>query len=194
VIPRIIHRTLPASPRPDVEALWQTVIDNTEGWERRTYQSPRNPADWPITGGLFQACPDRAMESNLVRFEALWEHGGVYVDSDVSLVRPLTPLLDYGFFAGWESSEWVGSAVIGARPKHPAIRVLLDAMAAHVAGQRDRSSCPRVITPLLTDRSDVTLLPIRAFYAVPFERRTETFDFTDDAEVFGVHHWHASWL
>jgi len=134
------------------------------------------------------------MESNLVRFEALWEHGGVYVDSDVSLVRPLTPLLDYDFFAGWESPEWVGSAVIGAVPRHPAVRVLLDAMTAHVAAQRDRSSCPRVITPLLIDRPDVKLLPVKAFYAVPFDRRTESHDFTGDPEVFAVHHWHASWL
>ena len=189
MIPQIIHRTLPAVPRDDVAPIWEKVVRNTAGWERRTYQSPRDPADWPITGHLFGLCPDRAMESNLVRFEALWVYGGVYVDSDVSLMRPLTPLLKHGFFIGRESGEWLGSAVVGAVPSHPAVKVLLDAMMAHVAAQGERSTCPRVITPLLQGRKDVTVLPVEAFYPVSFDgSRSPT------SGTFAVHHWHASWL
>jgi hypothetical protein len=57
VIPKILHRTLPAVPDPDVERIWATVVANTDGWDRRTYQSPRDPADWPLTGHLFELVP-----------------------------------------------------------------------------------------------------------------------------------------
>jgi mannosyltransferase OCH1-like enzyme len=194
MIPRILHRTLPAEPRPEVEGLWETVVGRTVGWERRTYQSPRDPDCWPETGHLFALCPDRSMESNLVRFEALWEHGGVYVDSDVSLVRPLEPLLKHRLFVGLESASWLGMAVIGAVPRHPAVRVALDAMMAHVAAGGPRSTCPRVVTPLWRDRRDVTVLPPSAFYPVPYGQTADGRDFSDDPRVFAVHHWHGSWL
>jgi hypothetical protein len=194
MIPTLLHRTLPAVPRPNVAGLWQTVVQHTEGWERRTYQSPRDPADWPITGSLFHLCPDRAMESNLVRFEALWIHGGVYLDSDVSLVRPLEPLLNHGFVIGAESDNWLGTAVVAAVPEHPATGVALEAMMAHVKAGRERLSCPRVLTPILRRRDDVTVLPIKTFYPVPHGAQNPRPDWSDEPDVFAVHHWHASWL
>jgi len=194
MIPKILHRTLPAVPRPDVAGLWATVVEHTPGWERRTYQSPRDPADWPITGHLFSRCPDRAMESNLVRFEALLKHGGVYVDSDVSLVRTLEPLLEHGFFVGWESAGWMGTAVVGAVPGHPAVQAALDAMMAHVESGAARSTCPRIVTPVLRGRTDVTVLPVKAFYPVPHATAHPRLDWSDDPNVFAVHHWHGSWM
>jgi hypothetical protein len=190
MIPRLLHRTLPAEPRADVPPIWATVVANTQGWERRTYQSPRDPADWPMTGHLFGRCHDRAMESNLVRLEALWVHGGVYVDSDVSLVRPLEPLLAHGFFVGWEDGEWLGTAVLGAVAGHPATAAALDAMCAHVAAAGPRSTAPRVLTPILKGRVDVVRLPRETFYPVPYKGQGST----DGDGVFAVHHWHNSWM
>jgi mannosyltransferase OCH1-like enzyme len=194
MIPKILHRTLPAKPRPEVEAIWGTVLRHTEGWEHRTYQSPRDPNGWPLTGGLFERCADGAMNANLVRLEALWVHGGVYVDSDVSLVRPLEPLLHTGFFIGWESEKWLGTAVIGAVPGHPAVRAALDAMSAHVRTGSERSTSPRVLTPVLKGRGDVTLLPRKTFYPVPYLVRDDRQDWSADAAVYAVHHWHGSWV
>ena len=194
VIPHILHRTLPQNPRHDVPKIWDTVVKHTEGWDRRTHQSPRDPADWPLTGHLFDLCPDRSMESNLVRLEALWTVGGVYVDSDVSLVRPLEPLLDSGFFVGWECSEWFGTAVIGAVPGHPATRAALDAMMAHVEAGGERSTAPRVLTPVLKGRDDVAVLPVDAFYKLPFSRRGEWPDYSGNPNVYALHHWHGSWM
>jgi hypothetical protein len=194
MIPKVMHRTLPAVPLPEVAGLWASVLRHTEGWDHRTYQSPRDPADWPITGRLFSACPDRAMESNLVRFEALLEHGGVYIDSDVSLVRPLEPLLTRDFFIGWESGDWMGTAVVGAVPGHPAVKAALEAMMAHVEAGGARLTCPRVVTPILRGRTDVTVLPVKAFYPVPHGTPRPRLDWSDDPDVFAVHHWHGSWI
>jgi len=194
MIPKIVHRTLPEKPRSDVGGMWKSVLRHTQGWEHRTYQSPRRAEDWPLAGPHFGACHDRAMESNLVRFEALLKHGGVYLDSDVSLLRPLDDLLGYECFVGWESDSWLGMAVVGAIPGHPAIQASLDLMIAHVRSGAPRSTCPRIVTPLLRDRGDVTKLQPKAFYPLPYGSRVVSGDWSDDPDVYAIHHWHASWM
>lgn len=134
------------------------------------------------------------MESNLVRLEALWVHGGVYIDSDVSFVRPLDPLLRHGCFLGFESKGLLGMAVIGAVPGHPAIRAALNVMMAHVRAGGPRSTAPNVLTPVFANRSDVTLLPEPAFYPVPYGSTDIRQDWSADERVFALHHWHGSWL
>jgi mannosyltransferase OCH1-like enzyme len=196
VIPRILHRTLPAQPDPDCERIWGTVVANTDGWDRRTYQSPRDPADWPLTGHLFHLCRDKAEESDLVRLEALWVHGGVYLDSDMELTQPLDWIRDKGCFTGWESPVWFGMAMIGAPPEHPAIGLLMDVFTKHVAAQVERSTLPIIATNTWRDRDDVTVLAQKAFYPYHngIDPQNAGKDWASDPEVFAIHRWHGSWL
>ena len=56
-----------------------------------------------------------------MRYEVLHRHGGVYVDTDVECLRPLTPLLrGIDAFAALESPGRVGTAVLGSVAGHPA--------------------------------------------------------------------------
>jgi len=197
VIPRIIHRTLPAVPRDDVAAIWEKVVRNSPGWERRTYQSPRDPADWPMTGHLFRLCRDKAEESDLVRLEALWVHGGVYLDSDMEVTQNLDWVLDEECLTGWEDGNFFGMAFIAAEPQHPAIGLLMKEFVKHVEAQTARSTFPAVATRVWAGRPDVKVLPQKALYPYSYhERNTEkaTFDWSNDPEVFAAHHWHGSWL
>lgn len=197
MIPRILHRTLPAIPRDDVAPIWEKTVRYTPGWDRRTYQSPRDPADWPLTGHLFDLCRDKSEESDLVRLEALWLHGGVYVDSDYELTRDLGWVLDQTCVIGRESDDWYGTAFIASEPKHPAIGDLLVRFIEHVAAQTERSTFPIVTTNLWRGRDDVTVLPTKALYPYHYTQMNTplaSFDWSTDPEVYGVHHWHGSWI
>lgn len=196
VIPRILHRTLPAKPDPDVERIWGTVVANTDGWERRTYQSPRDPAGWPMTGHLFGLCRDRAEESDLVRLEELWKQGGVYVDSDMELTRPLDWVREYGCVTGWEDGTYLGMAFIAAEPEHPAIGDLLDVFMRHVEAQVERSTLPIIATRTWVGRDDVTIMPRKALYPyhVGHNPHDAGRDWALDPEVYAIHRWHGSWL
>lgn len=197
MIPRILHRTLPAMPDPDVERIWATVVANTQGWDRRTYQSPRDPADWPLTGHLFRLCRDKAEESDLVRLEALWVHGGVYVDSDMELTRDLGWVLDHKCVIGKESAEWFGTAFMAAEPGHPAVYFAMQGFMAHVASQTERGTLPKFVTNIWQDRDDVTVLPQRALYPYHYTEKAgggRTHDWTQEPDVYAVHHWHGSWV
>jgi hypothetical protein len=197
MIPKILHRTLPAVPRDDVAELWATVVRHTPGWDRRTYQSPRDPADWPLVGHLLPLCRDRAEDSDLVRLEALWTHGGVYVDSDVELTRPLDWVLNLDCVIGWESDEWFGTAFMAAAPQHPAIGLLLEVFTAHVGSQGERSTLPKIATKTWRDRQDVTVLPRKAVYPYSWldvGTGIDMLDWAADPDVLAIHRWHGSWV
>jgi len=57
-----------------------------------------------------------ALVSDIIRIYALRNEGGIYLDTDVELLRPLDDLLKYEGFLGFDSSRWANSAIIGSAP------------------------------------------------------------------------------
>jgi mannosyltransferase OCH1-like enzyme len=133
--------------------------------------------------------------AGLVRLEALWHHGGIYVDSDCEPYRSLEPLLGLHAFAGWEDNAVVPDAVIGAEPGHPAIRRCLDLAMVRVP-QGAWASGPGTTTEVLTARDDVLLLPPGSLY--PYHYKAKNLRHRDHASeqpwAFMAHHWAGSWL
>ncbi len=80
-------------------------------------------------------------KSDILRYEILYEEGGVYVDHDALCLRSFAPLhKSYGFYAGLETphppilqegkgSLTFGNGVIGARAFHPLIRQTIENIA-----------------------------------------------------------------
>ncbi|WBM70853.1 glycosyltransferase [Buttiauxella sp. WJP83] len=67
-----------------------------------------------------------AFVSDFVRLYVLNKYGGVYLDTDVELLKPLTPYLSHNAFLGFEDNALISTAVIGAERKHPLIKYALD--------------------------------------------------------------------
>ena len=62
-----------------------------------------------------------AFVSDYVRLKALYEMGGIYLDTDVELVQTLDKFLDHEAVSGFESEKLVQTGVIGAQKGHPVI-------------------------------------------------------------------------
>ena len=78
-------------------------------------------------------CKKWAFAADYIRLYALYEYGGIYLDSDVFVRRSLDSLSSHRVFSGIEyciSSKNrtcnIEAAVIGSEPKHPFIRDCLD--------------------------------------------------------------------
>lgn len=67
-----------------------------------------------------------AFVSDYIRAKAIYEHGGIYLDTDVLVLDDLHELLNDRAFVGFENKENPFTAVFGAEPNHPLIKDMLD--------------------------------------------------------------------
>lgn len=110
-----------------------------------------------------------AQFSDLLRLDLLYQWGGVYVDSDLRLLKPLDDLINkFDFFIASEDGRSPSNALIGARTAHPAIRSLIEEL---LLNEPDWSLPPNETTgPVLFARAlkcnkDITMLPRETFYS-----------------------------
>lgn len=68
-----------------------------------------------------------AFVSDVARLWALYHEGGIYMDTDVEVVKSLDELLVNEVFLGFESSTYIGTNIIGARKDNGFILSLLKA-------------------------------------------------------------------
>ena len=66
-----------------------------------------------------------AFVTDYVRLKALTEMGGIYMDTDVELVKPLTPFLAHDAFAGFESDASVQTGLLACCPGFPLFQEFL---------------------------------------------------------------------
>lgn len=59
-----------------------------------------------------------AFVSDYVRLYALYNEGGIYMDTDVEVIKPLDVFLDHDAFTGYERAGLIPTGIIGAKPKH----------------------------------------------------------------------------
>ncbi len=195
-IPRVLHRTVPAETTDEVEGWWAEFERLHPGWDCLTYREPIDPAEWPLTGDLFDRCQNGAQKAGLIRLEALVRDGGIYVDSDVEPYRSLEPLLRCEAFAAWEDETTVPDAVLGCRPEHPAfVEAIAKARACIEGGGDAWGSGPGVTTELFPSRHDVLLLPPGAFYPYSYLQKNKRAEVTKETQpwAYAVHHWAHSW-
>ena len=66
-----------------------------------------------------------AFVTDFVRLKALTEMGGVYMDTDVEVVKPLDPYLKHRAFAGFEWIDRVQTGLLACEPGFPLFRDFL---------------------------------------------------------------------
>lgn len=67
-----------------------------------------------------------AYVSDYIRAYAIYNYGGIYLDTDVLVLDNLEELLDNKAFVGYENPDYPFTAVFGAEKNHPFIKKMLD--------------------------------------------------------------------
>lgn len=67
-----------------------------------------------------------AFVSDVVRLYALYKEGGIYMDTDVEVYKPLDEFLNEEGFSGFECKHYPVTATLGAVKGNPVIKLMLD--------------------------------------------------------------------
>ena len=200
MIPRRLIRTVPEAVNGEQERLWNIAADLHPGWQHITLRDPIDPAAFPLTHHLWDQCETGAQLADLVRIEELYLRGGIYIDSDVECYRPFDPLLGAEAFAGWEDTDHIPNAVLGAQAGHPAIGQLVT-RAAEMMPCNTWDIGVGLTTEVLRGRNDVLLLPPGSFFPVHYRVKQRLRRMPPPAQIraenpwsYAAHHWAASWL
>lgn len=86
-------------------------------WNEKNYDCEGN--DWVRLAIEQKNYP---IAADVIRSHVLYEHGGVYLDTDIELFKPLDALVaENDFFIGYETDFWFGCAVLGSKKGHKII-------------------------------------------------------------------------
>ena len=66
-----------------------------------------------------------AFVTDVVRLHALYYEGGVYMDTDVEVLKPLDSILNYEIVSGFESETQIPTGLMASHPKMPFMLELL---------------------------------------------------------------------
>jgi hypothetical protein len=144
-----------------------------------------------------------AFVSDYVRLYALYNYGGVYIDTDVEVFRRFDDFLCLSAFTGFENYNGALSpvtAVMGAVPRHPWIKRLLDYyddkcfVGDNFIGAVDLTPNTKVISRVMideygakmSDREQVLKDGVHLFPSTTFCNYS--------AGSFSVHHFNGSWV
>lgn len=67
-----------------------------------------------------------AFVSDYVRLYALYNFGGIYLDTDVEVFKPFDDLLHHDSFWGFEQENYIATSTIGARKRNKLIELFLN--------------------------------------------------------------------
>jgi hypothetical protein len=145
-----------------------------------------------------------AFVSDYVRLYALYHHGGVYLDTDIELLKPVDIFLNDKAFAGFESADFISTAVMGAEKGHAFIKFLLSDYDKRTFIKEDGAfdyetntvrltrHC-RALGLLLNNRKQTVMdfMFYPSDYFSPGDWLTKKVECT--ANTYAIHHFDASW-
>ncbi len=144
-----------------------------------------------------------AYVADYMRVKAVYDHGGVYLDTDVTVYKDFTPLLNHKMFIGNCLNNIPEMAVFGAESGHPILKAMLDFYADEIWKSPD-FIITKIFKKQLTEmyglepslekivqNDDITIYPPQYFNPFHFDVEFKHDCITPD--TYSVHWMGASW-
>ncbi len=212
MIPKKIHycwfggNTLPERDQACIES-WKKYCPDYEiiRWDESNYDlSQCDYMKEAYEAKRYGFVPDFA------RLDIIYQHGGIYLDTDVEIIKSLDPLLELEGFAGFEATDAKEKFIalglgFGAQKGNPIIKALRDDYFNHhfirPNGEPNLTPAPRYTNAVLTQMGILpngTLQEMDGFKFFPEEYFCPKSDETNECliteDTFSIHHYNASWF
>ena len=144
-----------------------------------------------------------AFASDYARLKILYEEGGIYMDTDEEVLRPLDKFLIHDFFMGCQScgsARGLSPALVGAVPHNQIIKDLLDVYNStpfiNPDGSLNRTTNPVYFADVLTKKYNIptTYLKKGQIEFYPNSFLYDYFHFAKQGkDSYAVHHYAGNW-
>lgn len=208
MIPKVIHycwfgdHPLPPSARRCIDS-WKKHCPDYEirEWNEHTIDIASHPY-------MREAYEEKAwgFVPDVARLQIIYQYGGIYLDTDVEMIRPFDSLLRCRGFMGLEDGNHVALGLgFGAEARHPLIKQLLDDYDGrhfrNPDGTLNRQSAPSLQAPVWERngfKRENTLQTVcrtviyPSDFFSPLSYQTGKLRITDN--TYSIHHYEGSWL
>ncbi len=207
MIPRTIHycwfggRQLPDDVRRFVDG-WRRVC---HGYEIKRWDETNFDIETCHYAAQAYSAGKYAFVSDVARLHALVSEGGIYLDTDVEVVRPFDQLLDDTAFAGYAGTAHIATSTLAAEPGHPFFKAMLDSYHGRdfikPDGTPDTQTNVALITGMLSERGlkcDGRPTRVADITIYPFDRFSP-YDYVDGrlratSDTFAIHRYAQTWI
>lgn len=152
MIPKVIHYCwFGRNPKSDIILKcidsWR---EKCPDWEIKEWNEDNfNIKEFPYAQEAY-ANKKWAFVSDVARLAIVYQHGGVYMDTDVELFASLSDLSENDAFFAFESERYIASGLgFGASAKNPIVKEMLDMYNGRhfmIRGKPDMKPCPAINT------------------------------------------------
>lgn len=198
IIPKIVHIVwIGPKPAPAIfhECL-ASIGKHLSGWECKIWTDKDIPSLDLVNQEFYNEETNYGAKSDILRYELLYKFGGVYLDVDMIVQKPLDNLNNsYEFYTGLEPSNTdciLGNAIIASVPGHPILKDCIETIKDHrhfknILERTGPLHFQKSFFKVLSqgDFKKIIALPAPFFY--PNIKKIEPTAFT-------VHYWSHSWL
>ena len=158
------------------------------------------PMEHPFVNSAYKS-GKFAFVSDYVRLWAVYNFGGIYLDTDMYVTKSFNPLLLNKCFFGYENKDktLISAGIIGARKEDVFIKMLMDYYDDKIYTSSQLSSfvIPKIITRLYNNNktTNIKLYNYDFFYPFLFEDRKNN-NFLDyvTPNTYAIHLWDMSWF
>lgn len=200
-IPKIIHYCwLSSDPYPElVQRCMQSWKEKLPDYEFMLWDM--NRFDIQSVPWVEQACKVKkwAFAADYIRLYALYNYGGIYLDSDVEVLKPFDNLLDREYFFGREhtpdrieNQNSIEAATFGAEKGLSFLKNVMAFYETHdfcdKNGFLDTTTLPTIMARVLRD-NPLEIFPMD--YFSPKNTRTLALETTKN--TYSIHHFNGSW-
>lgn len=151
-----------------------------------------------------------AFVADFVRLKVLYENGGIYLDTDMMVIKKFDDLLLNNCFFGKEDDNFISAGIIGAVKHNEFIKRCLFKYENILINNKtdfNKITMPIIVTQaykeflegrLLEDFKDIDVMiyPVSYFYPFPNKKKYDIKNYKNYIEhlTFAVHLWNASWV
>ncbi|EOU2463884.1 glycosyltransferase family 32 protein [Vibrio navarrensis] len=200
MIPKVIHyiwfgrNQLPIVVLRCIES-WKKYAPD---FEIKVWNEDNIPRDIPFVEEMLKE-KKWAFASDYMRLHLIYNFGGIYLDTDIELVKNIEPLLANNCFLGYESKGRPTTGIFGAVKGHPLILTCIKIMENRYTEKLPYFIAPEVATEAvkINPTSDFFIYPEDCFYPYnPYDthRNKSILMYSDVVEnTFAIHHWNHGW-